>query len=378
MNANFSESVILITSADPERIADRDRGTGFVIHQDQQTTYLLTCAHVVEAIGGSEKVKVGGHPATVKALGNTLGCDLAVLAVKKHLSGLPPLRLGVVGNKGRQFLTAGFYTDATKVAKLAEIKGKLGGKQRIDSIEGDRTQAWNLLIDDDSEHDLKAGYSGSPVVDLESGYVLGVVSQRIDNGKGVAISIEAIQNIWHSMPYDLLKTDNVISEPRVDYTRLREFLAARKWKQADQETEMLILQLAGQTGNLLNVKSIEKLPCSDLRTIDQLWIKFSEGRFGFSVQKQIWERFGNNTNTEYELYCQFGNHVGWRKHGRWLWYNQMTFDLCAPNGHLPQWGLEAVLLGKTMQWKWNEFQMSQGLGEPVFSKFFDQVHTCNL
>ncbi|HEY9611918.1 GUN4 domain-containing protein [Allocoleopsis sp.] len=38
----------------------------------------------------------------------------------------------------------------------------------------------------------------------------------------------------------------------------------------------------------LNVKSIEMFPYADLRTIDSLWVKYSDGRFGFSVQNRIW------------------------------------------------------------------------------------------
>jgi hypothetical protein len=376
MSSTFQDSVILITSSDPNLQKRRVFGTGFVIHHTDEATYLLTCAHVVRDVGGEALVLADSIPATVVANGESKGFDLAVLRVQRLWC--PALCLSM-SSAAKHFAIAGFYAfDQKETRLLREIQGYLGKQSFIPSTDGrNRIKAWDLHIE--GEDILQPGYSGSPVVDRTSSAVLAIVSHQVGKGeKGLAIAIEAIQNIWHSMPYDLLKTDNVISEPRVDCTRLREFLAAGKWKQADQETEMLILEAAGRKGNLLNVESIQKLSCLDLRTIDQLWVEFSKGRFGFSVQKQIWECFGNNTNTEYQLYCQFGNHVGWRKHERWLWYNQMTFNLSAPEGHLPQWGLEAVLLGKTMQWKWNEFQMSQGLGEPVFSKFFDRVNICNL
>ncbi|KAB8332299.1 trypsin-like peptidase domain-containing protein [Scytonema tolypothrichoides VB-61278] len=142
MNQNFSDSILLITSSDTNYSGDF--GTGFVIHQDEQTTYVLTCAHVVSKVGGSDKVKAGGHPAEVKVSGDVYGCDLAVLAVKDKLTKLLPLKLGVVGVHGREFVAAGFSTDTTNTRKLAEIKGKLGGTQIIVNSEGDRTPAWNL------------------------------------------------------------------------------------------------------------------------------------------------------------------------------------------------------------------------------------------
>lgn len=335
MNADFLGSVISITSTDSDR--EGDFGTGFVIHQDENTTYLLTCAHVVNGVGGPDKVKVGGYPATVEVKGDSDGCDLAVLAVKEKLTKLPPLKLGIVGEKGRQFFAAGFYTDTTKTRKLPIIKGKLGGTQIIESIKGDRTNAWDLLIDDDSEHNLKRGNSGSPVVDRESGYVLGVVAQRIDDTLGLAISIEALKEIWLSMPADLLKTDN----PGVDYTRLQELLAAEKWKQADRETAELILKVAEreQEGWLRN-EDMENFPCQDLRTIDALWVKYSKGHFGFSVQQRIWQEVGGKMDKATQNLL--GDRVGWRVKSNWfpydyesVEYSNMTFSLDAPQGHLP-------------------------------------------
>uniref|UniRef100_A0A0C1NM16 GUN4-like domain-containing protein n=1 Tax=Tolypothrix bouteillei VB521301 TaxID=1479485 RepID=A0A0C1NM16_9CYAN len=56
----------------------------------------------------------------------------------------------------------------------------------------------------------------------------------------------------------------------------------------------------------LNDESIKNFPCTDLRTIDQLWVKYTNGRFGFSVQKRIWFSVGKD-------YGKFAVSVGWRK-----------------------------------------------------------------
>jgi HTH-type transcriptional regulator/antitoxin HigA len=60
--------------------------------------------------------------------------------------------------------------------------------------------------------------------------------------------------------------------------------------------------------------SIENFPCDDLRTIDQLWVKYSQGRFGFSVQKKIWLEVGGKV--DYDTECKLGDRVGWRKGGK--------------------------------------------------------------
>ncbi|MEG4318383.1 MULTISPECIES: serine/threonine-protein kinase [unclassified Microcoleus] len=127
----------------------------------------------------------------------------------------------------------------------------------------------------------------------------------------------------------------------VDYTRLRDLLAAGKWKDADEETVKVMLKAARrEKEGWLEPNSIENFPCDDLRTIDQLWVKYSQGRFGFSVQKKIWLEVGGKV--DYETDCKLGDRVGWRKGGSWLNFTDLTFNKTAPCGHLPQgvgWGL---------------------------------------
>jgi uncharacterized caspase-like protein len=123
------------------------------------------------------------------------------------------------------------------------------------------------------------------------------------------------------------------SEKGADYTPLRELLKAQKWKEADGETARIMLEVAGRTQEgWLNSESIEEFPCADLRTLDQLWVKSSGGRFGFSVQKRIYHE--ENKNWE-----RFGDRVGWRVHDKWLYYEGLTLNLSAPEGHLPWWGV---------------------------------------
>ena len=85
----------------------------------------------------------------------------------------------------------------------------------------------------------------------------------------------------------LADEDNLTSEKGVNYTRLRDLLKAGQWQEADQETADRMCEVMGrQQADWLRVKDIQNFPCADLRTIDQLWVKYSRGRFGFSVQKK--------------------------------------------------------------------------------------------
>jgi eukaryotic-like serine/threonine-protein kinase len=120
----------------------------------------------------------------------------------------------------------------------------------------------------------------------------------------------------------------------VDYTRLRNLLAAGKWKEADGETVKVMLKAARrEKEGWFTKESIENFPCDDLRTIDQLWVKYSQGHFGFSVQKKIWLEVGGKV--DYDTECKLGDRVGWRKGGSWLNKSDLTFNKQAPLGHLP-------------------------------------------
>ena len=123
------------------------------------------------------------------------------------------------------------------------------------------------------------------------------------------------------------------------YQPLKDHLANGRWQEADQETFKVMLAVAGQTQQgCLNKEDIEKFPCEDLRIIDQLWVKFSDGRFGFSVQKKIYIETGNKLDGNYyeKEYRKFGEALGWRVSGVWLNYSDITFDPSAPLGHLPR------------------------------------------
>ncbi|MEG4964818.1 GUN4 domain-containing protein, partial [Microcoleus sp. K4-C2] len=120
----------------------------------------------------------------------------------------------------------------------------------------------------------------------------------------------------------------------VDYTRLRDLLAAGKWKEADGETLKVMLKAARrEKEGWFDNNSIENFPCDDLRTIDQLWVKYSQGHFGFSVQKKIWLEVGGKV--DYETECKLADRVGWRKGFSWLNKSDLTFNKQAPKGHLP-------------------------------------------
>lgn len=129
----------------------------------------------------------------------------------------------------------------------------------------------------------------------------------------------------------------------VNYRQLEQLLKAGSWKEADEETVNKMCEVAGRTKEGgLRVEDIDNLPCEDLRTVDQLWVKYSNGRFGFSVQKRIYESLGGTRSYDGKVWEAFGDQVGWRVGGSWLYYEDLKFNQTAPVGHLP-WGVFSLV-----------------------------------
>ena len=118
----------------------------------------------------------------------------------------------------------------------------------------------------------------------------------------------------------------------LDYSQLKTLLASGQFKAADRETQQVLevwLEQQEQRTILESESESElRFSCIDLRNIDQLWLQASNGKFGFSVQKRLWQ------DAE-QLTQEFGTRVGWYADEKWLQYNDLAFDVGAPVGHLP-------------------------------------------
>ncbi|NEP77296.1 MAG: hypothetical protein F6K39_03390 [Okeania sp. SIO3B3] len=130
----------------------------------------------------------------------------------------------------------------------------------------------------------------------------------------------------------------LVSAQAIDYTKLRDLLAAGKWEEADLETDRVMLKVAGRKSEgWLRYEDVENFSCQDLSTIDKLWVRHSNGKFGFSVQKQIYQSLGSRKDYDNIVWRAFGDKVGWRKESEWLRYGSLTFSDKHYKGHLPGW-----------------------------------------
>lgn len=134
--------------------------------------------------------------------------------------------------------------------------------------------------------------------------------------------------------------DYLYSEKGIDYKKLRLFLRNQEWKQADIETASCIRKALDKTEEeLISSEQIKNIPCTDLKTIDSLWVKYSNQKWGFSIQEKIYvdcsiEIDGRQPNDD--LWNQFSTCVGWRKNGEYQPYTSFILNLeTSPRGLLP-------------------------------------------
>ncbi|HEY9888870.1 MAG TPA: GUN4 domain-containing protein [Candidatus Obscuribacterales bacterium] len=125
----------------------------------------------------------------------------------------------------------------------------------------------------------------------------------------------------------------VIIEP--GYQELEDVLRQGDWQTADAITfEIMLEKSQRQREGWLDHAAIAQFPCSALHQLDQRWLYYSGGQFGFSTQLQLYrEEAGRSAFT-------FSRQVGWtmslwRPTGFFNFYPWLTFSTEAPPGHLP-------------------------------------------
>lgn len=124
----------------------------------------------------------------------------------------------------------------------------------------------------------------------------------------------------------------LISEKGIDYSELQNLLVQQDFLAADRLTLEKLCELAGAAAVKRKwpyFSEVDNFPISDLQTLNTLWLIYSQGIFGFSVQRQIWLSVGKNWE---KLWPK----IGWKSGNSWTRYpHEFTWNLSAPVGHLP-------------------------------------------
>ncbi len=132
-----------------------------------------------------------------------------------------------------------------------------------------------------------------------------------------------------NFPHGVVSLD---SERNIDYQPLQELLVQQDFQGADVLTLEKLCELAGTAAverKWIYFTEVESFPIIDFQTLDKLWLMYSEGKFGFSVQRRMWLSVGKD-------FSKLWTKIGWKSGNVWTRYpKEFTWNLTAPNGHLP-------------------------------------------
>ncbi|MBP0029849.1 NACHT domain-containing protein [Roseofilum sp. Guam] len=163
---------------------------------------------------------------------------------------------------------------------------------------------------------------------------------NIGTSEAVALAYDCIQETPRKVDLEIEKELQELetSVNHLLFQDLERYLSNGEWQKADEETTRLMLQLGDdEDKGYLNEDDLRKFPRDELQRIDELWVKHSNGHFGFSVQKQIWLDLGGKLDDyDYDTFVKLGDYVGWRNKKGWVDYRgEFTFNKNALQGHLP-------------------------------------------
>lgn len=117
-----------------------------------------------------------------------------------------------------------------------------------------------------------------------------------------------------------------------DYSDLQRALLKEHFEEADRLTSRALRELAGDQAvqrGYVYFSEVPAMEALDLTTIDRLWIAYSQGRFGFTVQARLLR----SLNGRYE---RLWPRIGWKTDGVWTRYpGSFQWSMDAPEGHMP-------------------------------------------
>lgn len=128
--------------------------------------------------------------------------------------------------------------------------------------------------------DKKNGWAvvGSVII-----FLIPIIAGSNVSGINNEIVKEFTSNIYENLNCKIRTSGKDASEVGENYINLCYLLKDHKFKEANKETNKIMNSVAKKSGDLLTKEDIQKFPCQDLNTINQLWKIHSEGKFGFSI-----------------------------------------------------------------------------------------------
>lgn len=135
--------------------------------------------------------------------------------------------------------------------------------------------------------------------------------------RGDRASLDLAYDCWLENSH-LVPEETFTALQALCYHQLETYMVEGDWREADQYNYRVMIQVLGKCfGDYFTGEDLITFPCVDLLRIDGLWVRHSGGKFGFSVQKEIYVQCGGELDGEYseQPFVRFIQAVGWCKEG---------------------------------------------------------------
>ncbi len=166
-----------------------------------------------------------------------------------------------------------------------------------------------------------------------------------NNPEAITLAYQCLKETSRQIDFDIDEESQLLSSTvqNARYPKLEQLLKNRQFKEADHETYKLMLETVGkEEGQYFDPGDFETFPCEELVCIDNLWSKYSQGKFGFSIQTKIWQEYGSPTLYDHNNsnWISFCHRIGWMKDRQYVKYKDFYWILeqKTPTGHLPNDG----------------------------------------
>ncbi|NES70398.1 MAG: hypothetical protein F6K24_36880, partial [Okeania sp. SIO2D1] len=144
-------------------------------------------------------------------------------------------------------------------------------------------------------------------------------------------------------------------------SKLEEYLRQNDWRNAVSSSAFIFFEVMALE-NLNRDEIYKYIPCKILKEIDRIWVRYSDGKFGFSIQNKIYQSLEDGSKTYYsvELWLAFSNQVGWDKRLSIECKDPTICNFDKPNvGHFPShvtWSISGVLWEVGVKHRWMTIQ----------------------
>jgi len=173
------------------------------------------------------------------------------------------------------------------------------------------------------------------ILELGSSLMVGFDNDLCDWAPGFILQLihKSDENfIKNNLGCDDLSWFTAPSDVGFDYSPLQRYLLNESYEDADRFTSSKLRELAGERAvkrGYVYFSEVESIPGNDLATLNKLWIVYSRGKFGFTVQSKILDSVGGR-------YEKLWPRIGWKKDGIWTRYPKaFDWSIEAPSGHMP-------------------------------------------